>query len=88
MQPCIEINSRMNMGVLTMFIEKQIHPDATGKFELFYGKTGDFETYALKQIQLKKPQFSEGRLYSGFVTLVEPSKQNKFGAYISLGEAK
>ncbi|MDD2304601.1 MAG: hypothetical protein PHP53_07890 [Prolixibacteraceae bacterium] len=88
MQPCIEINSRMNMGVLTMFIEKQIHPDATGKFELFYGKTGDFETYALKQMQLKKPQFSEGRLYSGFVALVEPSKQNKFGAYISLGEAK
>ena len=88
MQPCIEINSRMNMGVLAMFIEKQIHPDATGKFKLFYGKPGDFETYALKQMQLKKPQFSEGKLYSRFVTLIEPSKQNKFGAYISLGEAK
>ena len=88
MQPCIEINSRMNMGVLTMFIEKRIHPDATGKFELFYGKAGDFETYALNQIQLKPPRWGEGKLFSGFVPLVEPSKQNKFGAYISLGEAK
>ena len=71
-----------------MFIEKRIHPDATGKFELFYGKTGDFETYALNQMQLKPHHLGEGKLFSGFVPLVEPSKQNKFGAYISLGEAK
>jgi hypothetical protein len=88
MQPCIEINSRMNMGVLVLFLQDKIHPDATGKFELFYGKPGNFETYALKQMPLKQPQFSEGKLCSGFVTLVEPSEQNKFGAYISLGEAK
>ena len=88
MQPCIEINSRMNMGVLSMFLEEQIHPDATGKFELFYGKTGDFETYALNQTQLKQPKFWEGKLYSGFLPLIEPNEQNKFGAYISLGEAK
>jgi len=88
MQPCIEINSRMNMGILTMFIEKRIHPKSEGKFELFYGSEGDFEAFASKQLKTNQPIFKEGFLYSGFLPLVESTKKSKFGAYISLWVAR
>jgi len=88
MQPCIEINSRMNMGVLTMFLEKRIHPDSTGKFELFYNSANRYTDFVSEQSHLDPMKFKEGKIYSGFLPLVEPNMQNKFGAYFSLGEAK
>lgn len=88
MQPCIEINSRMNMGILTLFLEKRIHPDSTGKFELFYGSANEYHEFANKQSRLRPLEFKEGKIYCGFLPLVEPDRQNKFGAYISLGEAR
>ena len=85
MQPCIEINSRMNMGILAKFIENKIHPHATGKFELFYGSPGEYLNFAKIQSHLRPPEFQTGKLYSGFLPLVEPDSNKKFGAYISLG---
>jgi len=87
-QPCIEINCRMNMGILALYIEERIHPEATGKFELFYGKRGEFRSFADEKKKHWPPEFRDGKLYSGFVPLVEPDDQKKFGAYISLGTAK
>ncbi len=87
-QPCIEINCRMNMGILALRIEKIIHPETTGKFELFYGKPGEFRSFANERKKHWPPEFRDGKLYSGFLPLVEPCDQNKFGAYISLGTAK
>ena len=66
LQPCIEINSRMNMGILAMLLEKKIYPDATGKFGLFYGNSGKFDTFATEQIQLNRAMFKERLFYSGF----------------------
>jgi hypothetical protein len=88
MQPCIEINSRMNMGVLTMFLERRLHPDSKGKFELFYGNEGEFNTFVAEQNHSNRPTFKEGIFYSGFLPLVEPSKKTKFGAYVSIGVAR
>ncbi|MDP2336562.1 MAG: hypothetical protein Q8N05_08955 [Bacteroidota bacterium] len=88
MQPCIEVNSRMNMGILAMFLEKRISPDTSGKFELFYGSPGEFENFARIQAQNNPLRFKDGKLCSGFLPLVEPDRQKKFGAYILTGEAK
>ncbi|MFA5329937.1 MAG: hypothetical protein WC384_19225 [Prolixibacteraceae bacterium] len=88
MQPCIEINSRLNMGVLARFIEKRVHSKSSGKFELFYGKPGEFNSFAKKQMQRNPIQMLEGKIFSGFMPLVEPDQQKKFGAYISLGLAR
>lgn len=88
MQPCIEINSRMNMGILTMFLEKKMHPESTGTFELFYDSAGKYHDFIVEQSQLNPPKLKEGKICSGFLPLVEPSMLSKFGAYVSLGEAK
>ena len=83
--PCIEVNSRMNMGIFTMFLEKKIHPQSTGKFELFYGSTGEYSNFEQEQVKLNPPKFQDGKLHAGFLSLVEADQQKKFGAYISLG---
>ena len=88
MQPCIEVNSRINMGVLTMFAEQKIQPDSTGKFELFFGQIKEYSDFVIGQSRLNPLKLKSGKCYSGFLPLVEPTQRNKFGAYISLGEAK
>lgn len=87
-QPCIEINCRMNMGILTLLLESKIHPHAVGKFELYYGSTGEYGRYAAEQLRQNPPVFQDGKIRSGFLSLVEPDEQKKFGAYISLAEAR
>jgi len=88
MQPCLEINSRMNMGVLSLFIEEKIHQDARGQFELYYGSTGEYDKLEKELTRLTPPKIKDGKLYSGFLSLIEPVMHKKFGAYISVGVAK
>lgn len=84
MQPCIEINSRMNMGILTLHIEKYLHPDAAGKFELFYGKAGEYHRFANQQATTHPLKMKQGKLLSGFLSLVEPDETKQFGAFVLL----
>jgi hypothetical protein len=83
-QPCIEINSRMNMGILTMQARHNIHPEAHGKFELFYGKKGAFEHFARQMEHDKSLKFKDDKPFSGFLALTEPDASKQFGAYILL----
>ncbi len=87
-QPCIEINCRMTMGLLGLQLEKVIHRDAKGKFELFYAKSDEFMNKVKQQSQENEPKFREGKIISGFLSLAEPEPNGKFGAYIFLGSAK
>jgi len=88
MQPCIEINSRMNMGILTMQIEKKIYMETLGKYTLFYGGRGEFQQFAAKNKHDKPLKMQNGKLISGFLSLVEPDKEKQFGAYIILEKIK
>ncbi len=88
MQPCIEINARMNMGILTRKLEKSIHATATGKFAIFYGDEGLFKLYAETQSAKFPVKIEEGKVKSGFVALTEPDARKNFGAYMLLGRAR
>lgn len=83
-QPCIEINSRTNMGILTMQARKHLHPKAKGKFELFYGRKSAFEHFAHRMMADKPLKFLDGLPFSGFLALTEPDASKQFGAYILL----
>ena len=80
-QPCIEINCRMNMGILTILLQNNIQRGAKGKFELYYGSKGDFEIFSKKEELLNPPVILNGKISSGFIPLVEPANHQKFGAY-------
>ena len=87
-QPCIEINSRMNMGILTKQIETKIHHETSGKYALFYGSQGEYHKLAIKKVSEQPLKFRNGKLSSGFLSLVEPDTEKQFGAYIVLAAAK
>lgn len=88
MQPCIEINSRMNMGILTLQIVKRTHPQSTGKFELFYGRRGEYLQFATHQARMHPLKMKNGKLSSGFLSLVEPTSEKQFGAFVLLEDEK
>ncbi len=87
-QPCVEVNCRMNMGILALHIQNRIHPEASGKFELIYDKNGILPLYKQKTKENHDPGFQDGELCEGFLPLTEANGQSKFGAYISLGTAR
>jgi hypothetical protein len=87
-QPCIEVNSRINMGILSKFLEDKLSRKAKGKFELFYGKRGDFKSFVENKLKDNPLQFQDGKLISGFLPLIEPASYKKFGAYLDLGVAR
>ncbi|MBV5314861.1 MAG: hypothetical protein JZU47_16285 [Prolixibacteraceae bacterium] len=88
LQPCVEINCRANMGILTLMLENKINREAKGKFELFYRSAGEFNIFSMDKTSKNPLVFRKGKLISGFLPLVEPDNQQKFGAYFSLGSAK
>jgi hypothetical protein len=78
----------MNMGALVQALEKKIDLRSAGKFELFYGETGNFGAFASKKICSDKVEFQDGKISSGFMPLIEPDPEKKFGAYVSLAVAR
>jgi len=82
--PCLEINSRLTMGMVALKIEKLIHPQAKGRFEVFSGKAGDFSAFS-EEMKLSNPvRLKDNLFYSGFVALTPPFSSAKFGAYVLL----
>lgn len=83
-QPCIEVNCRRNMGILSLLIEKKIHQDSNGKFGLWYSNSVKFMDFAKDQSNCNKLKTLNGAFCSGFLSLVEEDSNKKFGAYFSL----
>ena len=76
------------MGILSLILEKKIHPNSKGKFQLFYGKPGEFNNLDKVNAKLNPMKLIDEQIYSGYLSLVEPTEDKKFGAYISLGTAR
>jgi hypothetical protein len=87
-QPCLEINCRMNMGILALLLAKKVHTDSKGKFMLFYGAPGEYLNFVNEQCKRPPLRVEGNKLMQGFLSLTEPGNKTKFGAYISLGEAR
>jgi len=83
-QPCIEINCRMNMGILSMQLEKKIHPKSRGNFKLFYERQRNFKNFVLEQKKINPTKILDNKLCSGFLSLIEPNSSKTFGAYINI----
>ncbi|HBL76172.1 MAG: hypothetical protein A2W90_10230 [Bacteroidetes bacterium GWF2_42_66] len=82
--PCLEINCRLTMGMIALKIQKLIHPEAKGRFEIFSGETGEFAAFS-EEMKTKYPIVLRNKqFYSGFTTLSDPAEKAKFGAYILL----
>lgn len=87
-QPCIEVNCRMNMGILALNCERQMQPNSPGKLSIYYNKGLNFSEFSEKMEKEFSPIIIDGRLVSGYFPLTEPLPGHKFGAYLYLGDSR
>ena len=80
-QPCVEINLRNNMGTIALHLQKLIHPEAKGTFNIVFNPKQTFEAI-YKQIN-RETVVDNKQILRGTLALISP-KGKRFGAYISL----
>lgn len=86
--PCLEINVRQNMGLLSLQLEKLLAPGRKGIFGMYFRKGKDFKTYA-DIVQTSAPiEFREGKIDSGFLPLTPTDTDTLFGAWIMAGDQR
>ena len=84
LQPCVEVNMRMNMGIVAHRIcESFIHPNSTGVFSINYFKQdGEAQNHALT-MQSKNPLIIEhDRIKSGYLALTPFDRDTRYVANI------
>lgn len=80
--PCLEINVRQNMGLVSLQLEKFLVPGKKGLFRTWYGGGQSFLDFK-KEMQEKYPLvLQNSRIFSGFLALTEARFDTKFGAYV------
>lgn len=82
--PCVEINPRYNMGILSRYIEKNINPTSKGFFEIYYNSGCSYSTFVHQQEKINPIKISNHLMTKGFLSLTDYKKDCNFGAYIIL----
>lgn len=82
--PCVEINLRMNMGVVAhLFRENFVAPGTTGNFKIDYYPTNEALQEEHKKAMVRYPIVIEnGRLVSGYLPLVPITPKSQYCAYV------
>lgn len=83
-QPCIEINPRYNMGILSKLIEKRIHPESKGVFQVYYHPKISYKEFAEYEAKKNPRIIIDQFVRKGFISLTSPTTTSKFGAYLNL----
>ncbi|MBP1617185.1 MAG: hypothetical protein H6Q14_1012 [Bacteroidetes bacterium] len=86
LHPCVEINLRTNMGVLSIALQKNyVHPDASGDFFVEFLRSTD--KLIAKHTRLLKAHpaiFTDGKMRSGYFPLCPLNAESKYLAYLFL----
>jgi hypothetical protein len=84
--PCLEINVRQNMGLLSLQLEKLFFPKMKGVFKTFYRQGESFGQFTRQMEINHQLQLQDGRIRSGFYALTPAFMDSKFGAYLLIPE--
>lgn len=82
--PCVEINLRMNMGVIARFLhDRYVRPGSTGRFVIDYHPSEGEALQEHERMSATYPLESrEGRVYSGYLPLVPVHRRSCYRAWI------
>lgn len=82
--PCVEINLRMNMGVVTrLFYDRHVSPSSTGSFRIGYCPSEGEAWKEHERMLADYPLVMEaGRIRSGYVSLVPVHKRSCYTAWV------
>ncbi|WP_336616182.1 hypothetical protein [Bacteroides acidifaciens] len=82
--PCVEINLRMNMGIIARFLhDRYVRPGSTGRFVIDYHPSEGEALQEHDRMSATYPLESrEGRVYSGYLPLVPVHRRSCYRAWI------
>lgn len=85
--PCVEINLRMNMGVVAYLIHKKyIASGTTGRFSITYHPVSGEALRIHKQMKADFPlQIRDGRVIDGYMALTPVTNKSVYRAWICVG---
>lgn len=88
LQPCVEINMRMNMGIVAHRIrERFVHPNSAGLFSISYHTLSDEAHAKSLALQAEHPLVIEdGKIKSGYLALTPVNKHTNYTATILIKE--
>lgn len=84
--PCVEINMRMNMGIVAhSFYENFMVSGVSGNFMVEYYESNEKLVEEHRRAQEMFPLvMEEGRMLSGYLSLVPVTPQSKYRAYVTI----
>ncbi len=88
LQPCVEVNMRMNMGIVAHRIfERFVHPNSSGTYSIdFFKQEEEAQKHALT-MQTQYPLIIEnGRIKSGYLSLTPVDKDTQYSACVSINQ--
>jgi hypothetical protein len=80
--PCLEINVRQNMGLLSLQLEKLLVNNRKAVFRTFYDPGKSLKTFVAEMEEKHPLRISGNQLDAGFFPLTEVSDDRLFGAYL------
>ncbi len=86
-QPCVEINMRMNMGVAAhLFYDSFVNSSSEGKFVVDYFKKQGSALSFHEKMQRESPlQVTGGKILSGYLSLTPVAADSRYTAYVVVG---
>ena len=82
--PCLEINVRHNMGLLSLRLNKLITSNKKGFFSIFYQPGQLFQTFKKEMEEMYPLHLTGNKIESGFLALTPATDDAVFGAYLLL----
>jgi len=80
--PCLEINVRQNMGLLSLRLAKLLAPQSRGVFKTFYQPGHTFLSFKKAMEKNYPPRLAGKKMHTGFFALTEATHDTLFGAYL------
>lgn len=83
--PCLEINCRLNMGILSLHLEKLICTCSKAQWFIKYMKKDELQKFHTKMLSDHPLIFKQGKIESGYFALSDVWKAEGFLAYMVVG---
>lgn len=82
--PCVEINLRMNMGVLSRILyDRYVHPLSEGEYVVeHYLREGEALSFHREMVEKYPLEWKEGKVASGYLPLTPVREDTRFQAYL------
>ena len=86
LNPCMELNLRMNMGVVSRFFyDNYVMHGAEGRFFVdFYKKPGEAYELHMNNNKNHPLEVRDGRIYRGYLNLSPVTPESRYAAYVIL----